>query len=74
MLSYKKIASKKTKFETLNSKYWYENFFDALIINFIFFLSPKIKDNAAAPASYSIVANKKKKENKQIGETIHMNF
>lgn len=43
-----------------------------LISIFFFSCHQKEKENAAAP--YPIVTKKKKEENKQIGDTIHMNF
>jgi hypothetical protein len=50
-------------------------FFLILLISFLFFsCNLKEKENAAAPAPYPIVSKKKKEENKQIGDTIQMNF
>ena len=45
-----------------------------LISIFFFSCHQKEKENAADAAPYPIVKKKKKEENKQIGDTIHMNF
>jgi hypothetical protein len=45
-----------------------------LLISIFFSCHLKEKENAAAPAPYPIVTKKKKEENKQIGDTIQMNF
>jgi len=50
-------------------------FFLILLISIFFFSCHlKEKENAAAPAPDPIVTKKKKEENKQIGDTIQMNF
>jgi hypothetical protein len=50
-------------------------FFLKLLISIFFFSCHlKEKENAAAPIQYPIAIEKKKEENKQIGDTIQMNF
>jgi hypothetical protein len=50
-------------------------FFLMLLISFFFFSCHlKEKENAADPTQYPIATEKKKEENKQIGDTIQMNF
>jgi hypothetical protein len=50
-------------------------FFLMLLISILFFSCHlKEKENAAATAPYPIATEKKKEENKQIGDTIQMNF
>ncbi|RYJ51271.1 hypothetical protein DR871_012615 [Flavobacterium petrolei] len=50
-------------------------FFLILLISIFFFSCHlKEKETAAAPAPYPIATEKKKKENRQTGDTIQMNF